>query len=457
VLGVQSGHPLPGAELAQHPQVGAENLAVPVDGVEARELDRRVAAHAVAEPLEHPVLVEGVALVGVRVGQQRLHRQCLRDLPVGLGREREQLLAVLAGLVRQGRARVVEGEGVVAVVEVRPGRREVGGQVLARQPAQLAAGNELVVIVRLVAVEEGVLHVAVVLRLAHGDPALQALRQRSARGRLEVPAIVVAVAGLDAALDLGPGVSRLYVHHAGERAGAEARALRPAQHLHLLDVHQRRGAGDADELDAVHGHADRGEVLGIDELLELADAADLHEAGPAAGGGEVHIGHGVQRVLQVDPAALADPRGLDDGHAADALEKLGLAKTGGDHDLLERLGGSARGGKRRQEQAGTEVQQGFLEHVRPLNECVKKTRMGFEMRMSRLAMVLSLRRHYPDQVEGFVRAGHLRPEGHPLGNTAAVREAPQWLPLYTRPQASQGPPPVPGGVAAGSGTSTSDP
>ncbi len=76
-------------------------------------------------------------------------------------------------------------------------------------------------------------------------------------------------------------------------------------------------------------------MLGIDELLEIADAANLDEPRPRAAGGIVDVGGRIENRFQMPGRTILHDVGADDGVAAGAAHDTGLAKTGSDDDLLE--------------------------------------------------------------------------------------------------------------------------
>src|SRR5690606_32236974 len=135
-MDVGPGGPARAAVLVQPAQVGGELVAVTADGIGGAELERGVATHAIAEATEDPVLVVAVELLGGGAGGEELHTPGTREIVVHAPGQGRDFLRVLAWLVGKRGARVVEGEGVVAVVRVDVQEGEIGAEVLAWSPHQ---------------------------------------------------------------------------------------------------------------------------------------------------------------------------------------------------------------------------------------------------------------------------------------------------------------------------------
>ena len=107
----------------------------------------------------------------------------------------------------------------------------------------------------------------------------------------------------------------------GQRIGAVGGALRPAQHLDLPRVEQRRRHADAGEIDIVDQKAHRriGRPL---ILLHLADAAQLEKSRPRRARRPVQIRDQAENVLEMLHPGRSQGIGIEDG---DALRQFGDA------------------------------------------------------------------------------------------------------------------------------------
>ena len=312
-------------------------------GVERRSVAQVVVRVAVAPGVEavmHPIHVVAVGDVGLRRADVRLRRDAAA-LPVELRRRVVGLLLIVAGLVRKRGANVVQRERVVAVV----GFQHASGDVQFRSGREVEGeartDGHLVDVVRVLAAKMRVLDEAVAAIDATRDPPTGAIGQRPRGCHADADAAVVAHVRRDlafAGLRRRPGD---HVDEAGQRVGAVQRALRPAQHFHLLDIEQPRDGADAGQIDAIDEQAHRG-VQRLLELAAFANAAQLQKARPRCALGEVQVGDGVEHVVQVLGLAPGDGVGIEHGHARRHARKVRIAQGGGDDDLFDDLVCAAR-------------------------------------------------------------------------------------------------------------------
>ena len=104
----------------------------------------------------------------------------------------------------------------------------------------------------------------------------------------------------------------------------------------------------------------------VDELLEIADAAHLHEARTRAADGEVDVGRDGQGLLEVSRAALVEGRAVEHADAAAALHEVTGAEIGGDDDLFQRpriIAGVAAGGDDGEAAAGEAAEKRMWVHA----------------------------------------------------------------------------------------------
>ena len=142
--------------------------------------------------------------------------------------------------------------------------------------------------------------------------------EAAARDRAGRPEAVAADGELGVELAHRLRIARLDLDEPAERIRAVARALRAAQHLHLLDVESRGDHADAAEVDLVHQESD-GRIRRALVLLELADAAQLEVARARARPGPGQRRNLRQQFLEMDDGGLAHVLGGEHGDAARTL------------------------------------------------------------------------------------------------------------------------------------------
>jgi len=141
-----------------------------------------------------------------------------------------------------------------------------------------------------------------------------------------VPAV-----GLYAGLKFGGRIGRLHVDQAGERVRAIPRALGAPQHIHLLDVEERRGAAQAGQVDVVDQESNR-RIRRALVLLEFADATNLQVSRAIAITRIRQVRHKRDQFLEVLHARVANRRAVEHGDTCRHSLRAGLAKCG--HDEL---------------------------------------------------------------------------------------------------------------------------
>ena len=119
------------------------------------------------EALVSPVFVVSVLGVGAGCAQHRLEGENITAAPLSADGTGEGFLTIPARLVGEGVAGVVEGERVIAIVRIQVEQGEIQLQVVTRLVAQLAAGNSLIEVVGVLAVQVAVVHIAVGLLILH--------------------------------------------------------------------------------------------------------------------------------------------------------------------------------------------------------------------------------------------------------------------------------------------------
>ena len=221
---------------------------------------------------------------------------------------------------------------------------ETVGRAVVRRGLEGRAHGRLVVAVGVGAPEPGVVDVAVPLVLLQGDARADCLAERAADDGAEIAGAVVADPSFHIGHELVGRPVAADVDESGERAGAETRALRAAQDLDLPGVEQHAGVGRTAEIDVVEGDADRREVLRIDELLEIADAAHLDEPGARGAARVVDVRGDGEHGFEMLRRAVAGRLLVNDGRAAGARHEIAVAKACRYDDFLEFLG-RERGGK----------------------------------------------------------------------------------------------------------------
>ncbi len=269
-----------------------------------------------------PVAVE--ARDDVRLGDSR--DRAPRAPAAGVKRQVERCtvgtLRVAPGTVRQRDEAVVDREGVVAVVEVGMQQREVRAPGALGGEPELQPRGRLVAAVGVVAPEEAVVAESVADRaLQHGAPGAGEVLARgepAARGRAGRPEAIAADRELRAEFPDRLRVARLHLDQPAERIRPVARALRAAQHLHLLHVECRGDHADAAEVDLVHQETD-GRIRRALVLLELADAPQLEVARARTRAGPGQRGNLRQQLLEMDHGCLAHVPGSEHGHPARPL------------------------------------------------------------------------------------------------------------------------------------------
>jgi len=167
------------------------------------------------------------------------------------------VLRIDARLIRLRRARVVDREVVVAVVDLHVQQRQVDCQALRRLQAPAPAHRQLVEAGGVAAPQVGVRVVAVAREALHGEAVLRVERRcRAAEHRADAARVVVADTALDTALELRRRRGAGDVDEATQCIRAVASALRATQHLDAVDVEQGRHGAEAAEVDVVDQKAD---------------------------------------------------------------------------------------------------------------------------------------------------------------------------------------------------------
>ncbi|MNS56350.1 hypothetical protein D3C72_892060 [compost metagenome] len=246
------------------------------------------------------------------------------------------ILGIGYGAARDGvGAKQAEAASVRLVDRI--GGGQIDGEVFAGVPGQTAAHGGLVEVAQLLAGVAMVLPGAALF--GDGGQAAQQVGSDLARNiALDLVAVVAAVFGVEAGLEVGRrGVGDDVDGAAGGVAAIEG-ALRAAQHLHAGDVEQgalcghRIGVGDFIDIDA----DGRGVVRGV---FARADAANA-ELGLAAAelAVDLHIGDGVLQVVDDRDAFFVQLLPADDAQR-DAHVLAGLFTTlGCDDDVVDRGG-----------------------------------------------------------------------------------------------------------------------
>ena len=204
------------------------------------------------------------------------------------------------GVIGPRDPRIVDREGVIAVIDVDEHRGEAEFECVGGRPACPRTQRVLVVAVGVVAPEEGVATKAV------AGVVLCDEAQRDATGRVDraadhatgAPRAVVTCGRLATQLESGLRIAGTHTDDPGERIGAVGRALRAAQHLDLLDVEGRRRHRDTREIDVVDQEADRGIGRPL-VLVEFADATQLEIAWPGGARRPVEVRHERHHILEM--------------------------------------------------------------------------------------------------------------------------------------------------------------
>ncbi len=115
------------------------------------------------------------------------------------------------------------------------------------------------------------------------------------------------------------------------------------QHLHLIDIEQRRRGPQSAEVDVVDQESDRriGRAL---ILLQFAYAANLKVPRPRGVARPVEIGNERQHILEMLPARIVECLVGENRRAARQLARRDRPQCGGDDDFVECIG--AVGGDR---------------------------------------------------------------------------------------------------------------
>ena len=259
-------------------------------------------------------------------------------------------------------------------------RGQAVGRAVVRRRLERRAHGRLVVAVGVGAAERGVVDVAVAAVLLHGDAGAGRGAERAADDRAEIARAVVADPCFYIGHEFVGRPIAANVDEPGERARAEARALRAAQDLDLARVEQHAGVGRTAEVDVVERDPDRREVFRIDELLEIADAPHLDEAGSRAAARVVDVRGDVQHGLEVLRRTVAGRFLVDDRRAARARHEIAVAKAGRDDDFLEFLGGELCRESGKREQRGERASRGMHRAWRCAVERGRAARRGADRR-----------------------------------------------------------------------------
>ena len=329
---IEPGDPVRGGADAsggrrEQPQFGGERGAV------AQVVVRGVVAPGV-ESWEYPVFVvavgdvrRGRAQVGLDVEGRPRHGE--------LGAAVDGLLPVVAGLVGERRAHVVQRKGVVAVVGVEQAAGEVDARRIGDVDGQSPAQGRLVNVVGVASAEVVVVDEAVAAVEARHDAPGGAFGERPGRHRADAERAVASGAGVDSAFGRCRRRVGDDVDQAGQGVGPVQRALRPAQHLDLLHVVQAGHGAGAGEIHAVDDQAHR-RVQRFLELAAFADAAQLQKARSGRALGEVQIGDCAEHVVQVGCRAGSDFGGAEHADAGRHVAQAVVAEGRRDDDLFDR-------------------------------------------------------------------------------------------------------------------------
>ena len=227
-------------------------------------------------------------------------------------------------------------------------------RVLARGAGAIGAGAVV-----------GVVHPVIAVLVQGRDAERGHIVDRRAEAAVDRHGAVAAVAGADPAAAVLAGLDAVELDDAGGGVAAEQRALRAAQHFHLVDVVDRVGLQHhVLEHDVVLD--DRHRLRRAEVEVDVAQAADVEAREDAAGGGlGVEARHAAGQRQQGVVAAggvVAHRLALDHADRHRHVLQVLLAALGSHGDGVERgdgvgaRGGILRGGgagQRRQQQAGT--------------------------------------------------------------------------------------------------------
>ncbi len=199
--------------------------------------------------------------------------------------------------------RVVDGPAVIAVIDIRVQQHEVEPRIRRELDAPLEAPRQLIAIIGVLAIEEGVVPEAITLEILHRQaPRRMQAFDRPGGDDTHGPRVVVGAGRVDRESRRHRRIGAAHRNHACERIGTEARALRTSQYFDLRHIEQRRGHADATEIHVIDEESDRRIGCAL-VLLELADAANLEEARPRGATGPVEVRHLRQHILEMLLAA----------------------------------------------------------------------------------------------------------------------------------------------------------
>ena len=261
------------------------------------------------------------------------------------------------------------------VVRAQVDAHGVGGeklQLAAESCGVVVAQPEVVVIVGVCP------HVTALLPLHQGDSGRHVIGDRNVERTVELRVVVLAGGERQLRVELVHGRAPAdQIDSAGQRIASEQGALRAAQHLGALQVHQVHHAADGPgDVDAVHIDADR--RVGIDDEVQLSDAAYEYrrrrrESARGSGLLNVDIGRGLRNVGDIEVAAkihlVFGVRGHRDGRV---LQRF-LAPSRRHHDFLD---GEGVGG-------------------RPLGACLSQRKEGQQQRRKYKANFLETHQSLP--------------------------------------------------------------
>ena len=198
-------------------------------------------------------------------------------------------------------------------------------ELLGRLPDEFAGQRVGVGVAEIRAV--GTSDVAVLLAATGSEASLQSVGQRRIQRQKAIEQLVGPEPATDCSAELVPRISRRHQYRATDRVTTKQRALRPAQHLHVVDVAQvHPGSDGGADVDIIDIQADA-RIYGRSRI-GLADAADEDlgrcvVSGERRVGSELQIGNDLRELVRLKYLAL--------------LECIAAHSRNGDRRLLQVL------------------------------------------------------------------------------------------------------------------------
>ena len=190
------------------------------------------------------------------------------------------MLSIPARPVREDRQAVVDGKGIVAIVNICPKARQPDTPVLTRLPVETCANRSFVPTIGIVAAQVGIRAKTVALVVMRTQPIPRAtFGQRATHSNTTAQRAIAANQQAELTFERITGLGTLHIDQTCQRICAVTSALRASQDFDLLNIPERCDGANTAEVNIIDDQTD-GRVWCSLVLGELTDTANLNVLRP---------------------------------------------------------------------------------------------------------------------------------------------------------------------------------